>query len=66
MDLSPAAKEEAEVKIKLILNTLVELIETVGTDVVKQTENKVDDVLAPVLAPLAKEALKSLIDGIKL
>lgn len=66
MELSPEVKAEAEAKIKLVLNTIVELVEVIGMDVAKQSENKVDDVLVPVLSPLAKEALKSIIDGIKI
>jgi hypothetical protein len=66
MELSPEAKAAAELKAKDVLKGAVDLVDIVIGDVAKQSANKVDDVIVPIIEPMAKEALYKIIDGIKL
>lgn len=66
MEVSAEKKQAAEVIVKDILGKLVELIAIVQQVVVEGTPNKVDDAIEPMVEPMEIEALKKLIDSIKL
>lgn len=66
MELTQEQKEGIEVHVKAACIEIAHAFEKIGLAIAANSENKVDDIIAPVLAGPAKAALIDLIKGIKL
>jgi hypothetical protein len=66
LEFTPEQKAKIEVHAKAALVSMVGALEEVALAVSANSENKIDDVVVPVLAGPAKQALIDLINGIKI
>jgi hypothetical protein len=66
LEFTPEQKAKVEVHIKAACVSLISALEEASLAVAQNTENKIDDIVVPVLAPTAKQALIDLIGGLKL
>lgn len=66
VEFSPEQKAKIEVHIKAAAVSIVGALEEASLAVAQNSENKIDDVVVPVLAGPAKQALIDLINGLKL
>ncbi len=66
LKFSDEQKAKIEVHIKAALVAVVGALEEAALGLAANSENKIDDVVVPVLSGPAKEALVKLIQGIKL
>lgn len=66
MEFSAEQKARIEVPLKESLKKLGEAMIEVQKAVVENSANKIDDVIEPVVRPMAVEGLNKLIDSLKL
>jgi hypothetical protein len=66
MEFSAEDKAKMEVPLKAALKQLVDFAEVAGSIAAKNSENKIDDLIIPVLSPMAKDFLYKMIDSGKL
>lgn len=66
VDLTEEQKADIAIDVKAALKSLTKASMKAANAVAKNSENKVDDVIVPLLSGPAEEAINNLIDGIKL
>jgi hypothetical protein len=66
MEFSAEEKAQIEAPLKMAMKSLLDAMEVAASVAAKHSENKVDDVLVPMMAPAAKAVLLQMIDGMKL
>lgn len=66
MEFTAEQKAAIEAPLKEALVKLVEAVEIATKAAAENSSNKVDDVVVPALAPMAKAAVVKLVEGMKL
>jgi len=66
MELSDVQKEAIAVEVKEAAKHIVKALVLAGKAAVANSENKIDDMVEPVLSPMAEQALLDVIGKLKL